>query len=91
MAAPVISSITVVPDPVLPGGTTVVTINATDPDSTAVTLVGTATDAAGAATPQNVVITIQDVLTYALTGAPVGWTVTQRGAPNTHIFDVTVP
>ncbi len=90
MAAPIITSITVVPNPVLPGGTTVVTYDATDPDNVTVQFPGGVSDASGGLTPATVSITVQDILTYIL-GPVTGWTVVQRMAPNDHIFDVTAP
>jgi len=90
MAAPVITSIVLNPDTIPPGGTTVVTINAFDPDSTSATLAGTATDVAGNLTAKQVVLKISDPLTYALAEVGgTGLTIVQRPAPQDNVFDVT--
>ena len=90
MAAPIISSIDVVPGTIAPGGSAVVTINATDPDGRSINLTGIATDSGGLPTSQIAILTIQDLLTYGLIADDPTAVIVQRPAtPN--VFDVSVP
>ncbi len=88
---PIIDSIDVVPAVIAPGETAVVTITAHDPDARTGTLTGIVSDLAGPPQQASAVLTIQDLLTYALEDTnAVGFIITPRaGLP--HIFDVTAP
>ncbi len=90
MAAPIITSIDVVPGTISPGGSAVVTINASDPDARVINLTGVATDSGGTPTNQLAILTIQDLLTYVLTADDPAAVIVQRPA-TPHVFDVTVP
>ena len=65
MAAPIIDSVTITPDPVPVGGTAVVTIVAHDPDEVTYTIAGTVTDSSGNQTPFTAEARTSDPLTYA--------------------------
>ena len=91
MAAPIISSIVAVPAVVPPGGTSVVTVTASDPDAGVGTLTVTVTDSTGNAVTGTTPLIVQDPLTYALADTDsMGFTITPRaGQPN--VFDVVAP
>ena len=57
MAAPIITSVTVNPDPVPPGETATIEVTAYDPDEGAFTVTGTVTDTAGNATTFTATVT----------------------------------
>lgn len=91
MAPPVINSIVAVPAVIAPGGTSVVTIIASDPDAAVGSLTVTVTDSQGNIVTAAAVLTIQDPLTYMLEDTDgVGFVIVQRpGQPG--VFDVTAP
>ncbi len=91
MAPPIISSIIVEPGVIPPGGLSVVTINASDPDAAVGRLTGNVMDSHGSVTEAVAVLTIQDPLTYELVDSDgVGFVITPRsGQP--HVFDVVAP
>jgi len=79
MAAPIIDSITVSPDPVPTGQTATITVIAHDPDQTTQVFTVIVRDAAGnESTPGTVQINIADPITYE--GSVSGGTVTHNGA-----------
>ena len=80
MAAPVINSITVVPDPVLTGQTATITIDASDPDATTVNFTVVVSDAAGNQATGVIPLVISDPLTYSVTAS--SGTVLPGGSPN---------
>lgn len=84
MAAPIIDSITVSPDPVPTGQTAVITILAHDTDAQVVTFDVTVTDSAGNTATGQISSSVSDPLTYAVT-ASVG-TITQGAAPNEFVW-----
>ncbi len=92
MAAPVISSVVASPDTIPPGGTSVVTVMAIDPDSRPGTLTATVRDSEGNVVSEVTMLTIADALSYELADTDgLGLTIVQRAAPQDHIFDVTAP
>ena len=90
MPAPVVNSVVANPNQVNPGGASVVTISASDPDDGTITLTATVTDSGGNQATGTGTISVLDSPTYELS-APAGWVVVQRAAPNENIFDVTAP
>lgn len=80
MAAPVISSITVAPDPVPTGQTATITIEASDPDARTVTFTAVVTDSAGNQTSGQGTFTTSDPLTYSVTVD--SGTITPTAEPN---------
>ena len=91
MANPIINSIVAIPAVIAPGGSSVVTINASDPDSRSGVLTGTVKDRQGNVTQATSLLTIADLLGYTLEDTDgVGFTIVERpGQPG--VFDVTAP
>jgi len=81
MAAPIIDSVTVYPDPVSVGGTATVTIIAHDPDEVTYTITGTVTDSTGNETPFTAEALTSDPLTYTAT-TDVGTLTQDDSQPN---------
>ena len=89
MAFPVINSIVVSPSQVNPGGSFVVTINASDPDAATYTFQGKAKDSSGNESVASAVVVVSDPLTFDLV-LPAGFSKTVRaGQPN--VFDCVAP
>lgn len=80
MAAPVIDSITVSPDPVPAGQTATITVVAHDSDATSVTFDVTVTDSQGNTASGQIASSVADALTFAV--AASSGTVTPTGQPN---------
>lgn len=77
MAAPVIRSVTATSTTLQPGQSTVVTIDAFDPDARTIVLTASATDSQSNTTTNNTTtITIGDPLTFALTSDDPSVTIT---------------
>lgn len=91
MAAPIIQSFTASPSTLPPGGSTVVTIQAVDPDNRVITMVGEVQDSEGNSAMGELVLTVGDPITYFLhdvNGAGLQ-IVPRAGQPG--VFDVRVP
>ena len=67
MAAPIITAITVVPDPIPVGQGATVTVEAFDPDASTVHLSVVVTDSQGNPQTGQTVMTVSDPLTYQVT------------------------
>lgn len=64
MAAPIITSVTIEPDPVPAGSQATITVNAYDPDQGEFTVTGTVTDSAGTEVPFSATGRTSDPLVY---------------------------
>ncbi|WP_422744339.1 hypothetical protein ACN27B_08685 [Micromonospora sp. WMMD754] len=69
MAAPIIRSITAAKSTLQPGESTLVTVDAFDPDARTVTLSGAVTDAGGTVSTVSTTLTVGDPISYELTSS----------------------
>lgn len=90
MAAPIIDSVTVTPDPVPEGESAIVRIAAHDPDATVVNVTGTATDSTGASSPFSGQFSRSDPLTYEA-AVDVGHLMQDQTDPSVFVWTPNAP